>query len=273
MNILKLSEYFDLCVAFETEPQNPNRQIDIDDFLSQLIVKEYLPIKDKVMAAMKIASTISDNYDAAFAAGQLEISRVVNGLLLYCSNLENDLGTLALTFACYDAIQIHGLAESVYSRCAKDYDCFVKMLDSMIDISNIKSLTRTAQLINYGDYDKWIETLEDYKKTLTPDLIKQLIAFNEQTSGVARGVRDLADKVAEEMYNLSGRDQADGLIQADSISRMKDSVLINRVDLDKEEAASERVESQEIETPKGLSLEDETDEDYDDRFEELTPEE
>lgn len=273
MNELKLSEYFDLCVAFEQEPENITKQMAISDFLGQLVVREYLPMKDKVMAAMKIASTISDDFDAAFAAGQWEISCTVNGLLLYCSNLENDLGTLALTFVCYDAIYQHGLADMIKSSCMADYSRFVEMLRSMVDISNIKSLTRTAQLINYGDYDKWVETLEDYKNTITPDLIKQLIAFNDQTSGVARGVRDMADRVAQEMYNLNSRDQADGLLQAESISRMTDSVLINRADLDKEETSSTSELDQVEATPYQLSIEGETDENYDDHFENVTPEE
>jgi hypothetical protein len=189
---LKLTDYLKLTLDFEENPSVEN-QTAIDDFLGKIIVKDYLPIKDKTIALVKILNGIDVESDAPGAALYLEINKVVKGLLSYCVNLENDSGILANTMGVYDNIQLYGLAKIVKKVCEDDYKVLCNMVDNSINFANILKLLESVAFANNVEYNKWIETLEELKEKLTPEILQGLIEINHANSDE---FRDLAESLS-----------------------------------------------------------------------------
>lgn len=216
MEELKLSKYIELCTDFEEHPEDVTKDEAIKDFIAQLVVRDFLPMKNKVMKAMEIATLIPDDYDAASAAGTYEMARVTHGLLAYCVNLEDDLMPLDTTFVVYDKLYQYGLAPAIEKICQVDYDRFSGMLRDMINVANIKALTQTVQLVNFGEYDRWIKTMEEFKQTLTPEMVRDLVAISEMSTGQTP---ELIKQMAQEMLDYNDVSAANEVAKFDMIKQ------------------------------------------------------
>ena len=216
MEELKLSKYIELCTEFEEHPEDRTKDEAIKDFIAQLVVRDFLPMKNKVMKAMEIAALIPDDYDAASAAGTYEMARVTHGLLAYCVNLEDDLMPLDTTFVVYDKLYQYGLAPAIEKICQVDYNRFSGMLRDMVNVANIKALAQTVQLVNFGEYDRWIKIMEELKQTLTPEMVKDLVAISEMSTGQTP---ELVKQMAQEMIDYNDVSAANEVAKFDMIKK------------------------------------------------------
>lgn len=202
---LKLSEYLKLCLAFEQDPSDENLAA-IREFFSKLQVVEYMPLKDKMVVIAAILSSLPKDSDEIGITSQLEIGRVVRGLLAYCVNLEVDVGILGSLYVTYDYIHIHGLFDHVEKRCHDDYARLGELLNNSLNVTHIERLVSTVSLLSDADYDQWRALLADMKQTLTPELIgsfTQLSANGDQT------VRDMIDDISRLAVQDAMRDKAE----------------------------------------------------------------
>ena len=189
---LKLMEYIRLCTEFEKDG-DPKRQEELERWISEVVIKEYMPLKDKIIHLMEIITTVPSESDAPGAAGSIENGKVIFGLLNYCVNLENDAGVIARTFSVYDMIMEHGLGTKILNICREDYRTFCGMVSDMINVTNMEKFVETAALQNVTEYDKWVETMKELKTSLTPEMIRDLLIISERSDGALRDFeKDLA---------------------------------------------------------------------------------
>ena len=199
---LKLSDYLDLCLKFEEDPSEENEQ-NLQKFLTDLQVKEYMPITDKMIIMVDILSGISSEFSETGTAGFLEVGRVIKGLLSYCFNLDNDIEILSVLYTVYDKIRIHGLYETIISHCREDFALFTQMLRDAVNISHIQQLSSTAELFDGAAYDEWVVTMNEMKKYLTPEILTALKAFNSPNTPEAEELlKQLAEKGVAEDFRV-----------------------------------------------------------------------
>ena len=172
---LLLSDYLQLTTDFAQDP-TPEREGQITDWLSKVVVRDYMPIKEKAMVMMDILTGAAQEYDAPGMATHMEMCKVARGLLRYCVNVENDAELLSITMGAYDNIQIYGLAKMVRNVCREDYAVLCSMVDNTFNISNVKTFADTAALLNQTEYDKWVDTMTQLKSELTPEILQGLMA-------------------------------------------------------------------------------------------------
>ena len=172
---LKLSDYAVLCSQFEEQPDNIELLNKISDFLSKLVVKEYLPLKQKEIVVVNILTTLNKDYDAAGVAAFLEIGKVTTALLSYCVNLEVDITPLVVGYYLIDIIYKYGLYKTVYDVCHDDCVRLFNMIDNSVNVSNIYRLLETASLFDTESYDRWLNSMKDLKDTLDSQTLKDML--------------------------------------------------------------------------------------------------
>ena len=145
--MLKLSDYLNLSLKFIDDPTSEN-EMAITDWLSQLQIRDYLPIKQKAMLMMQILMKVDQAYDAPGAAIHIAMAKVAIGLIGYCANVENDIDVMALTMGVYDNIHMYGLAKAIKNVASEDYHTLCEMVDNALDIAHVKELTDTAALFS-----------------------------------------------------------------------------------------------------------------------------
>lgn len=202
---LKLSDYLKLCLAFETDPSDENLTA-IREFLSKLQVIEYMPLKDKMVVVAAILSSLPKDSDEIGIASQLEIGRVMRGLLSYCANLETDVGILGALYVSYDYVHIHGLYSHIESHCHDDFLRFSALLDNSLNVSHIERLVSTVSLLSDADYEQWRALMDDMKQTLTPELIE---SFTRLSANGDQYVQDMIDEIATVAARDAMRERAE----------------------------------------------------------------
>lgn len=203
-DLLSLNQYLTLCLTFEDDPTEEN-DLAIKAFLSQLQIRDFLPLQEKTTIAITIAKDLIDELDSSGAASVLEIDKMFKGLLSYVINIDNDIGILDQTFVAYDYCYIYGLADTILNVCSKDYQRFCSYIDNMINVSNAYRLIQTASILNDAEYNKWIETLKDVKNQFTPDMIKGLLAVDVMNNG--------GDELQQTLGELAAKEVEEGLAQ------------------------------------------------------------
>lgn len=199
---LSLNQYLQLCAEME---HNPSEEADgkIREFLSGLVVRDYLPLSEKAIGAAASLLEIGEEFDAFGAASYLEMGKLFHGLCHYAVNLDNDIGVLARTYVGYDMCYKYGLAQTILRVASEDYVRFCAYVDQVSNLSNAYRLIQTASLMSTENYDKWVELMHDLKDSLSPDLLKALEGFNIAGSGVTE---DLVRKLADESVKQTEAD-------------------------------------------------------------------
>ena len=203
-NKLKVSDYLIACTDFEKDPENEGNYQKIQNFLSDLVIREYIPLKEKEIITINVLETINKDYDAPGAAAFIEMGKVTRALLSYCVNLDNDITILSFGYYATDLIYKHGLFDTVTKVCGADYNRLTTMIDNAINASNIYRLAQTAELFDQESYDKWLKTMNELKDTMDSQSIKDLITLvnedNEGNNSLINQLKEMAiDQVNTEM--------------------------------------------------------------------------
>lgn len=201
MDELRISDYIIMCSDFEKNPDNTELIKDIENFISKLEIREYLPLKQKELITMEIITSLSPDFDAPGTAAFLENGRVSKGLLSYCVNLINDLPIISYNYFTVDAIYQYGLYEAVISRCRDDYNRLIKMIDDVVNASNIYKIVQTASLFNEDSYKDWLDSMNQLKDSLNSDSIKALIEISGLESPESAEFINTAAKMAMDSVN------------------------------------------------------------------------
>ena len=200
-NKIKLSQYIQACVEFKENPTDVTKQNIINDFLSQMVVKPYITLQDKIVVVGAIVYTVAEEYDALGAAAHIEIRKITRGLLSYVTNIENDMYSLQDSYSVYDAILQYGMYDTIIKYCNPDFNRLSKIIDETFNFSNIYKLLESAQFFTEDGYKKWEDGIKNLKTELTPELMKnvqELIKLNS-TEGATQFEEDVGKQVINEM--------------------------------------------------------------------------
>ena len=208
MEELKFSDYVIMCSDFEKNPENTELLEKIEEFVSKIEVREYLPLKDKEMVTMEIITSISPDFDAPAVAAFLEVGRISKALLTYCVNLEIDLPIMSYNYFITDAIYEYGLYDAIYSRCEKDFNRLSKMIDDVVNASNIYHITETASLFDKESYENWIDSMNKLKDTLDSDSVKALLEVIGTESIEGKDLLTAIGEMAMERTNKQIEDES-----------------------------------------------------------------
>lgn len=233
MEELNFSDYLILCSDFEKNPEDTSKLKEIEEFISKIEIREYLPLKQKEMVAMDIITALNSDFDAPATAAFLENGRVTKGLLAYCVNLTNDLPIISLNYFAPDAIYEYGLYNAVVARCEADYKRLLKMIDDVVNATNIYRITQTAALFNEESYQDWIKSMNELKDTIDSEAIQGLLSLIGTNSEEGK---DLLDKIREMAVEQTNKEIVNEATKFEKAAEFqKDSEVKESIDVGEEE--------------------------------------
>ena len=204
---IKLTEVLEACLDFKREPTIKNETI-IKSITSRFIVKEYLPLSDKIVQVALILGNISsDNLDQFEAESWLVIGKVVFGIMGYVTNLENNLDKLALSPMVVDLLYEMGVIDEVLKICEKDYKRLEKMVDEAMNFTNIFRIVATTQLFDSEMVGEFIEEIHKFRTELTPEMLENLKSIANAASPEFEALKQtLVDEVLGRVMDTDLKD-------------------------------------------------------------------
>lgn len=173
-NTIKLTNLLEACLDFTKDP-SPANELKVVEITKLFAYREYIPLIEKQIQVAAILGGIpGDEYDALVCENWLVMGKVVHGILAYVVNLENDLDRVALTPAVVDLLYKMGIIDDILSHCEKDYRRLEKMVDDVVNFSNLFRLVQTVELFNPSALADFTKELREMKEELTPEKLKDL---------------------------------------------------------------------------------------------------
>lgn len=169
---------------------------EFDKIFPQILVKDYLPMKQKEMAISQIVwYTFDKQPDETYidCMSNFEICLILYGLLSY-TTIENDLQMAALSAAIVDILYECGFVEKILSFCKKDYERLCKMADRAVNFRTGLELITTISTFDSQQLQMVSKELKNTIGNLKPEMIENMVKFAQMNDPITIAVTEALDK-------------------------------------------------------------------------------
>jgi hypothetical protein len=204
MEDYKIYEIHEILAAASNYIENPEdteRKGVLDEIKTNLMIKPYMPLKQKEICLRKMIIDIRSEVDApySFAAGY-EISLFFNCLLAYVINLDTDINVYYKDSDFYDLLHISGLCDYILSFCNDDYQELKRMADRMIAFDNLANLMNDIKITSPEQIERLTKEFENFSSVETNSkVLSQLSAIAAANDPLLMEIKkSIEDKAFEE---------------------------------------------------------------------------
>ena len=191
--VLKWLKYREALQKGETTAEQVE---EFDKIFPQILVKDYLPMKQKEMAISQIVwYTFDKQPDETYidCMSNFEICLILYGLLSY-TTIENDLQMAALSAAIVDILYECGFVEKILSFCKKDYERLCKMADRAVNFRTGLELITTISTFDSQQLQTVSNELKNTIGNLKPEMIENMVKFAQMNDPITIAVTEALDK-------------------------------------------------------------------------------
>lgn len=179
---ISLEELLKACENFVQNPSSEREEV-LTTFKSQLIIRNYLPLREKVVALYKILSdtVIPEGSLGSVFAVKLEVSTLFNGLLVY-TNIESPISYEKLTYENYDLLYQSGVVDYILQYCQQDYNKLISLIDYSLDYHHLLDLIETLKKVDTEHIDKILYEMKSMRETMDPvslQNISDIVKYND----------------------------------------------------------------------------------------------
>ncbi len=201
-----LINWFNCRDAYKEGTTNQEAEKALQQYKQDLFVQSRLTMSDKTAALLYIAWSFKNSErDAVEATIRIECAKILYCLLAY-SNIDNDMGEIAMSPATIDALYDSGIVDDILKFCESDYRHLEQMVDRMLNYSN---LFKMVEMFDGLDADKLEKTVKTMKKTiqgLDAETVKNLATITQQNDPMTAAVAGVLSE--------------HGLLQSDELAKM-----------------------------------------------------
>lgn len=201
-----LISWFNCRDAYKEGKTNQEAEKALQQYKQNLLVQDRLTMSDKTAALLYTAWSLKNSErDAVETTIRIECAKILYCLLAY-SNIDNDMGEIAMSPVTIDALYDSGIIDNILKFCDKDYRYLEQMVDRMLNYAN---LFQMVEMFDGLDADKLDKTVKAMKKTiqgLDVETVKNLATITQQNDPMTAAV---AGVLSEQ-----------GLLQNDELAKM-----------------------------------------------------
>ena len=174
--IYEIHEVLAAAAEWAQNPESTDAAEALENIKNSLVIKDYMPLKQKELCLNKMLIDIYVEKDSAdaFSVGT-EIAMLFDCLLGYVVNLNQDIDTLFKDTEFYDLLYISGIVNYILGFCQTDYNKLEKMADRMISYDNLKDLIETIDMASPDSVKELTEEFKRFRTDTKPDMLKHLV--------------------------------------------------------------------------------------------------
>lgn len=169
---------------------------EFDKIFPQILVKDYLPMKQKEMAISQIVWYTFDKqpYETYIdCMSNFEICLILYGLLGY-TTIENDLQMAALSASIVDILYECGFVDKILSFCKKDYERFCLMAERAVNFKSGLDLLVSLESFNPEVIRNTTESLKRTLSGLTPEALRGIVKIAQMNDPATLAVAEALDR-------------------------------------------------------------------------------
>lgn len=201
-----LINWFNCRDAYKEGTTNQEAEKALQQYKQDLFVQSRLTMSDKTAALLYIAWSFKNSErDAVEATIRIECAKILYCLLAY-SNIDNDMGEIAMSPATIDALYDSGIVDDILKFCESDYRHLEQMVDRMLNYSNLFKMVEMFDGLDADKLEKTVKTMKKAIQGLDAETVKNLATITQQNDPMTAAV---AGVLSEQ-----------GLLQSDELAKM-----------------------------------------------------
>lgn len=192
------SEFMNAILEFTNNPEDNDKVKAFEDVKSNLIIKTYLPIKDKqrIIRLVLSGSVLMTEGDYVDFALSCEMCLTLYGLLSY-TNVKYDGTIIEGTPEAYDLIWSSGIGEYIQSMCDFDFKKLRELTFKEMDFYNLNDLVSTLGDFDFANIDALTKQMKSLNDKIGDDeyrdMIHDLASIIGNNDPFVNGVREGID--------------------------------------------------------------------------------
>ena len=191
MENISILDLFEVLGDFVADPADEEVAQKVSDYKSKLVIRNFLPMKQKEAAMLKTLYDIQvvDVESHHFSAA-MEISLTFNALLAYVVNIDYDIQETLKDEIFYDVFWVSGLGDYILSFCEKDYNRLRDMVERMISFENLKELLEEVSKMAPDSIDRLTDIFKSFSLKDNSELIRNLADIARHQDPLLTKVKD-----------------------------------------------------------------------------------
>lgn len=169
---------------------------EFDKIFPQILVKDYLPMKQKEFLVSQIIWYTFDKQPGETyidCMSNFEICLILYGLLGY-TTIENDLQMAALSASIVDILYECGFVDKILSFCKKDYERFCLMAERAVNFKSGLDLLISLESFNPEVIRNTAESLKGTLSGLTPEALRGMVKIAQMNDPATLAVAEALDR-------------------------------------------------------------------------------
>lgn len=169
---------------------------EFDKIFPQILVKDYLPMKQKEFLVSQIIWYTFDKQPGETyidCMSNFEICLILYGLLGY-TTIENDLQMAALSASIVDILYECGFVDKILSFCKKDYERFCLMAERAVNFKSGLDLLVSLESFNPEVIRNTAESLKGTLSGLTPEALRGMVKIAQMNDPATLAVAEALDR-------------------------------------------------------------------------------
>lgn len=201
-----LINWFNCRDAYKEGTTNQEAEKALQQYKQDLFVQSRLTMSDKTAALLYIAWSFKNSErDAVEATIRIECAKILYCLLAY-SNIDNDMGEIAMSPVTIDALYDSGIVDDILKFCESDYRHLEQMVDRMLNYANLFKMVEMFDGLDADKLEKTVKTMKKAIQGLDAETVKNLATITQQNDPMTAAV---AGVLSEQ-----------GLLQSDELAKM-----------------------------------------------------
>lgn len=191
MENISILDLFEVLGDFVADPADEEVAQKVSDYKSKLVIRNFLPMKQKEAAMLKTLYDIQvvDVESHHFSAA-MEISLTFNALLAYVVNIDYDIQEALKDEIFYDVFWVSGLGDYILGFCEKDYNRLRNMVERMVSFENLKELLEEISKMAPDSIDRLTDMFKSFSLKDNSELIRNLADIARHQDPLLTKVKD-----------------------------------------------------------------------------------
>lgn len=191
MENISILDLFEVLGDFVADPADEEAAQKVSDYKSKLVIRNFLPMKQKEAAMLKTLYDIQAvDVESHHFSAAMEISLTFNALLAYVVNIDYDIEEALKDEIFYDVFWVSGMGDYILSFCEKDYNRLRDMVERMVSFENLKELLEEVSKMAPDSIDRLTDMFKSFSLKDNSELIRNLADIARHQDPLLTKVKD-----------------------------------------------------------------------------------
>lgn len=201
--LYEMYEVVQVCADYVQDPENKESAEAFENLKSSLIVKNYLPLKQKEIALKKILSDIQMDDEELYSFSTYKnICLLFDGLMAYVVNVNYDIDGVLKDTEIYDILMVSGFVDFVLQYCYRDYMKLELDLQDILSMRGIYSLAKEFDRISPEAVDKLTQEFKRFALETDPQILKMYADISAANDPLLHTVKQTVEQTAAQDNNI-----------------------------------------------------------------------